>query len=290
MKTLKYERIGIILPSGGCKCAFQAGALKAIEELIPLEHIHYMQGVSGGILNAAKFISDDFKTKDLLQLWQEVEQMGVGRLFDLYAVTLNQMGKNAPNKRVEELLKTMDAQKIITSHARLDIVARNLKTNEAELFSSKNPGLRAQKGTRLIKLILASASIPGVMPPVLIGNTNYCDGFVWIPEAIQDIKDKLDLIIVIDPEHQIDPFTYEFKPFWIPAGSWQSLGGTNYIYFDNLKKSLHLLEMIVGKEKILFIKPKKGYKDLTVVTFKTGEISDAIKQGYELTLEALKKL
>ena len=93
---MNHTRIGIILPSGGCKCAFQAGVLKAIEKLIPAEHIHYLQGVSGGILNGAKFISDDSKADGLIELWKEVEEMGVGRLFDLCTVVLNQIGKNKP--------------------------------------------------------------------------------------------------------------------------------------------------------------------------------------------------
>ncbi len=295
---MNHTRIGIILPSGGCKCAFQAGVLKAIEKLIPAEHIHYLQGVSGGILNGAKFISDDSKADGLIELWKEVEEMGVGRLFDLCTVVLNQIGKNKPNTRVEELLSKLDIVKILNSHTHLDIVVRNLETNEAEVFSSRNFRTLHSDRNHLTKLILASASIPGMMPPVRITNTvgnrrvskRYCDGFVWLPEALENIKDELDLIIVIDPEHQVDPFASECKPFWIPAGSWKSLGGSNYIYFDNLKKSLRMLKMIVGKEKVLVIKPVKTYPNLTVVTFSKGEISDSIDQGYKLTSQALRQL
>ncbi len=286
---MDHERIGIILLSGGCKCAFQAGALKAIEKHVPKENICYLQAASGGTLNAAKFVSDGFRAASLVQLWREVEKLGMSRLFDLTTVVLNQIGKNKPNKRVEELLQNIDARKIINSHARLDIVVRNLRTNEAELFSSKDMGTKSDDEKRLIKLILASASIPGVMPSVHIDNNDYCDGFVWIPEALENIKDTLDLILVIDPEHQVDPFTPENRPAFIPVGSWKSLGGSNYIYFDNLKKSLRMLEMIVGKEKVLVIKPVKTYPNLTVVTFSKGEISDSIQQGYELTTKALRQ-
>jgi|GEM_PF-2971417 len=287
---MQHRRIGIILPSGGCKCAFQAGALRAIERHVPKGNVCYLQAASGGTLNAAKFLSDDFSATSLVQLWREVEKLGVSRLFDLTTVILNQVGKNTPNKRVEELLRNIDARKIINSHAQLDVVVRNLGTNEAELFSSKDLETKDNDEKRLIKFILASASIPGVMPSIQINNNDYCDGFVWIPEALEEIKDTLDLILVIDPEHQIDPFTPENKPAFIPIGSWKSLGGSNYIYFDNLKKSLRMLEMIVGKEKIIVIKPVKTYPNLTVVTFSKGEISDSIKQGYELTTKALQKI
>lgn len=287
---MNKKKIGVILLSGGCKCAFQAGALKAIEKHVPRENIRYLQAASGGTLNAAKFVSDGFKATPLVQLWREVEKLGVSRLFDLTTVVLNQIGKDKPNKRVEELLQNIDARKIINSNTRLDIVVRNLRTNEAELFSSKNIGTKDNEDRRLIKLILASASIPGVMPSVHIDNNDYCDGFVWIPEALEDIKDTLDLILVIDPEHQVDPFTPENRPAFIPAGSWKSLGGSNYIYFDNLKKSLRMLEMIVGQGKNLVIKPVKTYPNLTVVTFSKGEISDSIEQGYMLTTQALQRI
>ncbi|MBI5421266.1 MAG: patatin-like phospholipase family protein [Parcubacteria group bacterium] len=287
---MKHQKVGIILPSGGCKCAFQAGALKAITEYIPKENIPYLQVVSGGTFNGAKFISDDFTADPLIRVWQDVERMGVGQLFDLLTIILNQAGRNKPNKRVEELIKKIDAGKIIASHARLDIIARNLNTNEAELFSSKSLKTQGNNEKYLIKLILASASIPGIMPPVHINGMDYCDGFVWIPEALEDIKKMLDLIIVIDPEHQIDPFTPALRPILMPAGSWKSLGGSNYIYFDNLKKSLRMLEMIVGRKKILIIKPIKTYQNLTVVNFSKGEISDSIDQGYKLTIQALQQI
>ncbi len=294
---MKNRNVGIILPSGGCKCAFQAGALKAVEETIPPENIRYLQGVSGGILNASKFISEDFKANNLIQVWEEVERMGVKRLFDLFTVILNQIGQNQPNVQVEELLKKLDTEKILRSHTRLDIIVRNLETNTAELFSSKDVDVQSGK-ISLTKLILASASIPGMMPPVRIakrfgdGRTpiDYCDGFVWLPEALKKIGRELDLILIIDPEHQVDPFSKELKPFWVPAGSWKSFGGSNYIYFDNLRKSMQLLELIADKTKIKVVKPTRSFQNLSVISFSKGEISEAIQHGYALTLQVLKKL
>ncbi|MDE1970479.1 MAG: patatin-like phospholipase family protein [Patescibacteria group bacterium] len=287
---MNAERVGIILPSGGCKCAFQAGALQAIAEYIPASHICYLQGVSGGILNAAKFISDDFQARALIQVWRKIEGLGAGKLFDLFTVLLNQIGKNTPNQHLEDLLGQINPSSILKSHAQLDIVVRNTRTNKAELFSSHNLPAFRHKECYLRKLILASASIPGIMPGVYLGGHMYCDGFVLIPEALHTIKDQLDIVLVIDPEHQTDPFTPDLRPPFIPSGSWKSLGGSHYIYLDNLEKSITMLRMIVGEKKVYVIKPTRTYPHLTPITFAHGEITDIIEQGYALTTRLLRSL
>lgn len=63
-------KIGLVLSGGVAKGAYQAGFLKAIEEIVGRDNISCVSGASIGMLNAYMFCKN--KTNDLIDLWKNI--------------------------------------------------------------------------------------------------------------------------------------------------------------------------------------------------------------------------
>jgi len=180
---MNLGKVGIIFNGGGFAGAFSVGYIKALwEHGIRPEHV---QGISVGALNAAKILESE-DAKELEKIWLEIEKAKASTVFNWKDIPQNLWKKAVAlfsNKGVWDIINKLDMEKIVNSPIELQIVTCNETKGEKEIFSTrderfiKNPGLLKQ-------VILASASIPGVLPRVKIGEDQYSDGIYFSLEPM----------------------------------------------------------------------------------------------------------
>jgi len=261
------------MPGGGCNCCFQVGALEAICERYSKKLV-YIQAVSGGALNAAKLVEGNCRPKLLKKIWLDIEKNGKGSLFPSMGLLKNFLIADTPNKKVCELVSSLDCQKIIDSAIRLEIVTRNSHLNKPCIFS--NHDIRMKGNPSFFKRpLLASTSIPGFMPPVIIDGQSYSDGFILLPEVAARME--CDMYFVIISDHHHDPS--DQMPWFFPESAQKMVSLFNYVEQHGEQSAIRSLQLMVGEEKLQVIRPSITIPSLGVMSFKEGDISAMIEHG-----------
>ncbi|RLT35945.1 MAG: hypothetical protein DWI57_15285 [Chloroflexi bacterium] len=170
--------IAIALTGGGNRGPLQVGALQALfaHGIWP----DFVVGTSAGALNAIYLAADGTPaaTDRLIEVWRSVNFKSVyaGNIFQIVWRFL---------RGDDSFYSSANMRQIIASH--LDPLARtyadlklpcyittsDLRTNRLLLFPDEN-----DKSAALVDSVLASASLPGLHPPVIFGDTQLVDGGV----------------------------------------------------------------------------------------------------------------
>jgi predicted acylesterase/phospholipase RssA len=136
----KLGKIGVVLPSGFMKGAFQAGALKVLEEndVIP----SYVVGVSVGAINGALFVSGDIDA--LVRTYKDIAEHPRKYLYGLSSYTLlkaffwtDSILVNKPLRRV--LRNRLNLQAVAASPITLEILTTDYQAGTGVIFSNKSP-------------------------------------------------------------------------------------------------------------------------------------------------------
>jgi predicted acylesterase/phospholipase RssA len=181
--VMNLGKIGIIFNGGGFLGAFSVGYIKALWEhgIRP----QYVQGVSVGALNAAKLIETE-SSKELEKIWLKIEKAKAYSIFNWKDIPGNVLRRSESlysNKGLLDIIQKINPVKIINSPIEMQIVTFNESKGEKEIFSTKDE--RFIKNPSLLKqVILASASIPGILPPVKMGDQQYSDGIYFSLEPM----------------------------------------------------------------------------------------------------------
>lgn len=169
---MSKERVAFVLAGGGSLGAIQVGMLRALYErgIAP----DFVVGTSAGAINGA-FIASRPQTVDtadeLGHLWRGVTR---GQVFPLNPLTglLGFLGSRdhlVPGQGLERLVgRHLDRPRLEDMPLPLHVVTVDVVTGE-ELLLSEGPALEA---------VMASASIPAVLPPVPWGDRELVDGGV----------------------------------------------------------------------------------------------------------------
>ena len=180
---MNLGKVGIIFNGGGFTGAFSVGYIKALWEYgIRPAHI---QGVSVGALNAATIMNSE-SSEYLEKGWLDIEKAKASAIFNWKDIPGNIMRKSSSlygSKGLMDIIQRIDVNKIIDSPTELQIVVCNESKGEKEVFSSHDPIFKKDSGL-LKQIILASASIPGILPVVKIGGQQYSDGIYFSLEAM----------------------------------------------------------------------------------------------------------
>lgn len=190
-------KIGLVLPSGFMKGAFQAGALKAFEEndVIP----SYIVGVSAGAINGAAFASGQIDA--LIQTYADIAHKPHRYLYNLSAYTLfraffwtTSILTNSPLREV--ITFRINPQALAASPITLEILTTDFQEGVPRIFSNKHID---QKSTdALISALLASSAMPTVFPPVEYGGHQLFDGAIVAEAPISyALRQECDTIFVI---------------------------------------------------------------------------------------------
>ncbi len=158
-----------MLGGGGLLGAAEVGMLRALLERGIRPDV--IVGTSIGAINGAALASNPQLegVASLAQLWREVTASGVFagsviRRVSTLARTRTSLHSHAPLRRLLE--KHLRIQRIEDLPVRFECVAASIERAEEHWFV-RGP---------LVDAVLASASVPGILPPVRIGNEHFIDG------------------------------------------------------------------------------------------------------------------
>lgn len=309
-------RIGIVVTGGGFKCAFQVGFFQALDEYGI--HAEKIQGISGGCLNAAKYLEGG--SAALKQVWLAIEKSGYSFLFSRWdAITHITFASSAMfrDNGLNALVNQFNMENILNSPVNFEVVVWNEVAERNEIVSNhdlKNQSFAEENFKRFIK---ASASLPGFFSPEDINGNLYSDGC----EFILNTFSEMDTVFIIDPSQpqslvNIDVLKNLYKnlrwdkrlmkrfsslidrcmekeiKYFCEVNKFKIFPEdreAQWSVFNHLKGFLSNLAGIQTK-RLIAISPAIDTPTLMLDYFQKGDIFRAINHGYERSKEVLERL
>jgi predicted acylesterase/phospholipase RssA len=184
------EKVAFVFTGGGSKGAVQVGMVKALIESGIKPDI--VAGSSIGAMNATvlAFHPNMKGIEILVDIWREVSK---DKVYDISTkqIVMGMLKREYlfENNIVERYIEKLPSHNFIDTKIKLYINTTKLDGGESVIHSSGN----------LKDVILASTAIPGIFPPIMIGNEYHIDGGVSMmaPFYFREM-DKVDKIFVLD--------------------------------------------------------------------------------------------
>lgn len=148
---LQNKTWGLVLSGGGGKGAYEVGVLKAIAEKKVL--ITAVSGASVGALNAALFATYDINS--IIEIWNGIRPE--------IALSQDALGDLIRANAIPRLIRSSKISCYVNAY--------NLLTGKNDDFRLNN-----YRGEDVVKILLASAAMPIIYPPVNFNNMLYWDG------------------------------------------------------------------------------------------------------------------
>ncbi len=201
----------LVISGGGAKGAFAAGAIKYIMIELGL-NFDIVVGTSTGALIAPLVASKDIS--NLVHFYENVEKQDILKNRpDIFAFLFSDsLNDTKPLKRLIENFfgDKLRYRRLIESPTELFVTVVNMQTGAIDYGNQH----RDSKSI-LLKKILASASIPVLMPPVKIARHQYIDGGVKeiapLSKAIIEGATSIISIILSPAQENRKPVKREFK-------------------------------------------------------------------------------
>ena len=182
--------IGLVLSGGMAKGAYQIGALRALNNFIPLKEIKYMSCASIGVLNGYAYATENLDRAE--QMWQSICSKDT-RLVISQILRSSMLQQNIVN--------LYDSEKPISSAfycSLLDLNHRNIVYKDLSTVDSNQISL----------YLKASVAMPVYNRSVQLDNTSYFDGAMIDNIPVYPLlKHNLDYIICI----YFDDTCYKFE-------------------------------------------------------------------------------
>lgn len=209
------RRLGLVLSGGGARAAYQAGALRAIAEMLAQQRLPFsiLAGVSAGAINAAYLAchADDFQeaTAKLWQMWEDLREDQVFHVNRRVASLISMRWAAdvilhfplISGPKPQYLLDTKPLLNLLQSNLNFDLIkkhfnsnilfgvafsATNYDTGTAVTFFDGHPTIapwlrRTRLGIRenlTADHVVASTAMPIFFQPVVIGGSYYGDGCI----------------------------------------------------------------------------------------------------------------
>ncbi len=182
--------IGLVLSGGMAKGAYQIGALRALNNFIPLKEIKYMSCASIGVLNGYAYATENLDRAE--QMWQSICSKDT-RLVISQILRSSMLQQNIVN--------LYDSEKPISAAfycSLLDLSHRNIVYKDLSTVDSNQIPL----------YLKASVAMPVYNRSVQLDNTSYFDGAMIDNIPVYPLlKHNLDYIICI----YFDDTCYKFE-------------------------------------------------------------------------------
>jgi NTE family protein len=169
MPSEPRSELAVVLGGGGILGGHEVGMLRALAERSIRPDV--VLGTSVGAINGAFFAADPSPAgvERLAELWRDVNQseMSAGRLLRR-VTTLARSGTHLESfgEVRARLLEVLPVERVEQLTVRFQCVAASIE-RAAEHWFDEGP---------LADVILASCSVPGILPPVKIGDEHFIDG------------------------------------------------------------------------------------------------------------------
>ena len=239
-KIDEHQTLGLILPGGGARNAYQVGVLKAVEELLAEKNpspFPVVTGTSAGSLNAGLIASRSVNFSDglerLLGMWENLQMEMVVRTDSKTAAKTGARwiwsfaSGGAGNSQPDSLLDNTPLRALIENHINLarmrqcvqsghlkalGITASSYGRGASLTYFEGQEGLQPWERTRRFGVparlrvdhFMASIAIPVVFPAVKIGNEYHGDGSMResapLSPALHLGANKLLIVSVRNPQ------------------------------------------------------------------------------------------
>lgn len=246
-KIDEQKSLGLILPGGGARNAYQVGVLKAVAELLPSNSVSpfpVVTGTSAGSLNAGMIASRSMDYADgmqrLLGMWENLHMDMVVRTDAKSATKTGARwlwsfaSGGAGNSQPDSILDNTPLRSLIEHHVNLarmrqcihsghlkalGITASSYGRGASLTYYEGHDQLEAWERTRRFGIparlqvdhFMASIAIPVVFPAVNISNEYHGDGSMResapLSPALHLGANKLLIISVRNPQNEYDPTT-----------------------------------------------------------------------------------
>lgn len=269
MFATKRNRTALVFAGGGSLGAAQVGMLKAFAEAGVVPYL--LVGASVGAINAAYFADDPSSAgaQRLETLWRGLKRRDIFRL-SLLGALKSLLGRRSYlfNDRIFSrfLERNLPYRQLEEARIPCHIVASDMVSGDEVLISSG----------AAIPALLASAAIPGVFPPLLLGNQYLLDGGVANHTPVSTaVKLGATRVIVL-------PTGFTCAPDGLPQGA--------------LNMALHALNLVIARQLMQDLERFADQVQLTVVPSlcpqkthpldfqRSGELID---RGYNVTRQWL---
>lgn len=266
----KRQTYGLVLSGGAALGSYQAGAIRALYEA-GLD-IRCVAGSSIGALNG--YLAATREIDKMIGFWQSIDQkklitiQSFTKLF--FSGTTSLLTDKMQRTLVEEAVFLEKLQK---SKIAYFCAAISINTGKLHYFR----GSDAESDRELRDFILASAAVPGVFPPIQIGEELFMDGGLVRNTPIEAIESqRVDTIIAISME-----------PEYYPEGKMENTAQialrTLSIFFrsqadDAVARSLASPRR--RAKRVLLLRPQLPL-DMQQYEFDPKKIALLIEQGYK---------
>lgn len=193
-RSIRRKSYGLVLSGGAALGSYQAGAVRALYEAGL--NIRCVAGCSIGALNG--YLAATREIDRMIALWKNIDQK---RLITIQSFTKlffsggsSLLTDQMQRKLIEESVSLKALQDSGTTYI---CAAISINTGKLHYFRGND----ARTDRELRDFILASAAVPGVFPPVKIGEELYIDGGLVRNTPIEAIEtERVDTIIAISME------------------------------------------------------------------------------------------
>lgn len=275
LKKDPMAKKALYLAGGGARGAYQAGALKAISDILKVKTLPFemISGVSIGSINAAVLAENasDFSaaTEKLATLWQEITcaQIFNASNYELSKSVLRNLSTLLVKQRQSGfLLNTLPLHDFITNNIDFKAIENNIFQNHLEtmevvsncyetnqtvsfyqhanpLFEDWNyPRHISERATLSMEHILASSALPLFFPAAKIQGLHYGDGSMGLVAPLRGaIRFKVEKIMILGTRQQPVFMDSEYLRNG-DIGFAHILGGMlNGVFLDNLDRDIEMV-------------------------------------------------
>jgi len=256
------SKIGLVLGGGGARGLAHIGVLKVLEqEGIKIDMV---AGTSMGALIAACYALG----LDLKALEKEATSFTKGKAFaKLIDIGASKKSIIKGKKIYRYICDLIGKAKFSDTKIPLNIIATDLANGEEVILSQGS----------IIQAIQASISVPGIFPPVKIGDKYLIDGGVVNPTPI-DTMEKMGADIIIGVDLVINRKVSLDDP---------DIFTTLMQSYEIIRTQAVKLRLEKTRKNVIIIKPKlRG----TIDSFKFYNIDKFIKSGEQAAMEKLPEI
>ncbi len=316
-------KMGLYLGGGGARGAYQAGALKAISELLKTKYLPFnvISGVSVGSINASVLTqhADDFPLAvDMLEtLWQEI------RCQDIFNASSYELGKSVARnlglvlvKQQQSgfLLDTAPLHQFIDTHIDFKKIALNIQNNHVETMEvistcyetqqtisfyehSKPtfedwhyPKHRSKRVALAREHILSSSALPLFFPSIKIDHLHYGDGSVGLVSPLRGVlRCNVDKILILGTRQA--PFFPDEQHLKNDTIGFANILGNmmNGVFLDNLDRDIEMVNRMNDIAQLISMwkKHRSPWRPIQTLHLRPSEDVAQIAQSNYQTMPTL---